>query len=585
MKQLRKPRFWLFTTAALIFGSHMSASAQIPNNYHSGAPTMVAAAPSLPTISPDQIARDVRAEFNPRTGQTELVAAPFDPFEDDPNLAGSLRLRSASGATGIDGRPLRNGALVEVDFYYNSPSDDPYGGRNYSDASFVNGEYAPVVLRDTRILECSTRVNNVVYNHNEYYSPSFSNIGIYQPYRHYTGHSGFGFGFGSSYFGPGYSSLDISRFRRSQSRNSFLPRITTPNAGRRIVGAIRGGRRNGLIGRAVGADPRTETPPPTVAPPILASTPPTNLEIQRRVGGLRATATDLRNGGRLGPRRSITAEPRIVVGNGPTPPQANTQASTPARVQTRARSGAASRVRVRDGAASRVRARDSDSVSERRALRRGQTQNAASRQNNPKQNAPKRSIPKQSAPKQSAPKRSIPKQSAPKQSRSSQKRSETKSRSSSKRSNNSSRSSSKSTRRNAASSIRGRLNFYPTDAYGGRHVVTSRSVDCAREDKLSVFIPYERLDAARFDGLTLVALDAQGGETPIYIPPNYIQGYRLAETGRVQPQGYSSAPQQAPIQPFQSQRPNIQAAPCPAGTLKQPDGTCLQNSVTGYPTR
>jgi len=64
MKQMCKPRFWLLATAALIFGSHISASAQSstvfqPGPYNTGAPTMVAAAPSLPKISAEQIARDV----------------------------------------------------------------------------------------------------------------------------------------------------------------------------------------------------------------------------------------------------------------------------------------------------------------------------------------------------------------------------------------------------------------------------------------------------------------------------------------------------------------------------------------------
>jgi len=241
MKQLRKSRFWLLTTAALIFGSHISATAQVsnvyqPGNYQAGAPTIVAAAPSLPNIPADQIARDVAAEFNPRTGRTELIAAPFDPFEADPQMAGSLRLRSADGVVAIDGQTLQNGALVEIDFYYNSPSDDPYGGRNYSDASFVNGDLAPVVLRDTRILECSTRVEEVAYYHDSYYSPTtYSRLGIYQPHRHYIGHSSFGFGFGSNYFGPGISFFNTNRSRinRNRSRNltrSFLPRANLPNA-------------------------------------------------------------------------------------------------------------------------------------------------------------------------------------------------------------------------------------------------------------------------------------------------------------------------------------------------------------------
>ena len=115
--------------------------------------------------------------------------------------------------------------------------------------------------------------------------------------------------------------------------------------------------------------------------------------------------------------------------------------------------------------------------------------------------------------------------------------------------------------------------------------MSSASVDCAREDKLTVFIPNGRLDAATYDGLTIIALDAQGGETPIFIPPNYIEGYRLAATGRVQPQGIRTAPQPQQTQPIQPQRPLIEAAPCPAGTQKQPNGTCLQTSLTGFSVR
>jgi len=107
---------------------------------------------------------------------------------------------------------------------------------------------------------------------------------------------------------------------------------------------------------------------------------------------------------------------------------------------------------------------------------------------------------------------------------------------------------------------------------------------------LRVFISNERLDAARYEGLTLIALDSQGGETPIYLPPNYIEGYRLAASGHVQPQGY-----QAPFissEPFvgsptisQPQTYGIESAPCPTGTTKQPDGTCLEDLAGGYPNR
>ena len=78
MKTLRTPRFWLLTTAALIFGSALPAHAQGALSYQTSAPTMVAAAPGLPSVPAEQIARDVTSEFNPRTGVRELIGAPFN---------------------------------------------------------------------------------------------------------------------------------------------------------------------------------------------------------------------------------------------------------------------------------------------------------------------------------------------------------------------------------------------------------------------------------------------------------------------------------------------------------------------------
>ncbi|GHA98544.1 hypothetical protein GCM10009069_21820 [Algimonas arctica] len=79
--------------------------------------------------------------------------------------------------------------------------------------------------------------------------------------------------------------------------------------------------------------------------------------------------------------------------------------------------------------------------------------------------------------------------------------------------------------------------MFPGDGYDDAIVVSSQR-DCAREDQLVLFIPNERLDAARFDGLTLilrdVTYDPRTGRTtvyeerPLYIPPNYIEGFRIA---------------------------------------------------------
>ena len=612
MTHLRKPRFWLLTTAALIIGAPLSASAQNSNVYHPGAynvgaPTMVAAAPSLPNIPADQIARDVTAEHNPRTGQVELIAAPFDPFEEDPYMAGSLRLRTADGAVAIDGQPLRGGALVDIDFYYNSPSDDPYGGRNYSNVSFVSGDLAPVVLRDARILECSTRVENVAYDHNIYYSPAtYSRYGIYQPYRHYAGHSAFGFGFGSSYYGPGINLFFnnrsrlartlLSNRRRNNSR-SFLPRLNTPNTGFRGADVRRGRvispRLGTLRGRAVAAETNTEIAPvPAVRSAAAIAASERRREIRNRIGNRRLTADDFRVSSTRGTNRNLQTEPRL-------------ETRTPRRrrgaAARRSQFNAAPNAEINTESNTRVSPRVGSVFGRRGAVRgtaAGQARAAVARPNTPKQSAPQPSAPKQSAPKTSQPKTRAPKRNAPKKSasRRSESKKATSKRSTPKRSKPSSSSrssrSSRSSSSGRSSSLRNRVrNFFPTHGNSGRGVVTSHSVDCAREDKLSVFIPTERLEAARFDGLTLIALDAQGGETPIYIPPNYIQGYRLAATGRVQPQGiqqqgFTPAPQAQFQQQFQGQQGRaIEPATCPVGTQLHPNGTCLQTGQAGYPTR
>ena len=85
-----------------------------------------------------------------------------------------------------------------------------------------------------------------------------------------------------------------------------------------------------------------------------------------------------------------------------------------------------------------------------------------------------------------------------------------------------------------------KLELFPDGGYDDAVVVASER-DCAVEEQLTLFIPNERLDAARFDGLTLiirdVTYDPRSGETrvyderPLFVPPNYIEGFRLA-TGR-----------------------------------------------------
>lgn len=558
MTYLHTLRFWLLITAVLVLGSHVTANAQGTQTYQTGAPTMVAAAPSLPTIPAEQIARDVISEFNPRTGTRELIAAPFDPFEDDPTLAASLRLRSADGAVAIDGRPLQDGALVEIDFYYNSPSDDPYGGRNYSDAGFINGELAPVVLRDTRILECSARVDNVVYDHASYYGGG-SSTGIYRPYRHYAGHSSFGFGFGNNYFGPG--------FGFSNGRSSFNGGLGfnggSAFGGRSIRGTRSRSRRRALGGadaRRDRNDARTDDRGGNVTPTRPTEQEQAARDYEGRLSRLRSYWS--RGPSVAGIRRNGRGDASIRSGN----------------TQSRA-----------DLASPAAQSSSAQPVSPAAQAPDTGTEQGETRQAQPRRNARQRAATPRAEGRRSDNRRSVPRTSDTR--RSETPGSEPRRQSNTRSNTRPKKAKSSRNRRISPGSIKRQLNFFPNDGYGGRSVVTSRSVDCAREDKLRVFIPNERLDAARFDGLTLIALDAQGGETPIYLPPNYIEGYRLAASGQVRPQGLQSAPQVTPPQYSTPQRSvpvprsRIEAAPCPSGTLKQVDGTCLQTGTVGYPTR
>lgn len=80
--------------------------------------------------------------------------------------------------------------------------------------------------------------------------------------------------------------------------------------------------------------------------------------------------------------------------------------------------------------------------------------------------------------------------------------------------------------------------------YGlGGYVTASSEIHehyrCVREESVTLHIPQDRLDAARFDGLTLVVIDNAERDIPIYIPPNYIEGFRQAAGHRhVQSQTY-----------------------------------------------
>ena len=54
---------------------------------------------------------------------------------------------------------------------------------------------------------------------------------------------------------------------------------------------------------------------------------------------------------------------------------------------------------------------------------------------------------------------------------------------------------------------------------------------CAREEALSLHISRDHLEAARYEGLTVFVIDRLGQDIPVYIPPNYIEGFTSTAFG------------------------------------------------------
>lgn len=73
------------------------------------------------------------------------------------------------------------------------------------------------------------------------------------------------------------------------------------------------------------------------------------------------------------------------------------------------------------------------------------------------------------------------------------------------------------------------LQYYPGDPYyeGGYRDVTVR-YRCVRQESLRVFVPKQRLDDAEYRGLALYLRPQVGREEAVFLPPNYIAGFKLA---------------------------------------------------------
>lgn len=514
-----------FLASSLLLSSALSMSAFAEDNR------------SLPNLSPSEISRDVTREFNNRTGTEEFTAPTFDPFEQDRSMAGAVSLRSiGGGVTTIDGDVVSDGAILDMNFYYNSASDDPYDLRGFTDMAFLSGSLAPAVRRDNRILECSRNVENVVYDHRYYTTPLFLSIGLNRGFRHYSGHRGYG-----RFDRPYWRNRGFGNFGHGRTVNRGWGRTTSPRS--RTVDTRDNRTRNEREVRRIRDQDRDRNNERNRSRGHNASS--TNAVRADRNGRMRQTLST----GQERARNSSRSENR----NNRAETRTNEQRANNTRAVSNNRQGTRtvtqnSRVRPTTPAVASTTERAERRVS------RSDRKNPSTQQTRSKSRQ----------------------QSAPKQRSNSERRSTTKQRSSTRtrsRNNNS------STRRSNTS--KRVLNFFPENRVYGRNIVSNVSVDCARQETLSVFIPAQRLEAARFDGLTVLALDGQGQEYPVFIPPNYIEGFKQAiggqyirSSGMAVPSTYAPESYTAPYVSEVRPQP-LSEVSCPTGTRKQADGTCL----------
>ena len=135
----------------------------------------------LPELAPERIAQDVKIIFDNRSGTQEYVAPTFDPFENLGDIAGTASLRTITQSTAINGQDLYDGAILDLSFFYRDSSGDPYASGGFEAVTLLSGNHAPVVLRDSRALECASDVRHTSFDQGFHL-----NSGFYYPCLLYT---------------------------------------------------------------------------------------------------------------------------------------------------------------------------------------------------------------------------------------------------------------------------------------------------------------------------------------------------------------------------------------------------------------
>ena len=470
----------------------------------------------LPDIPADQIARDTTRSYDSLTGINVVSAPTFDPFEQDSSLAGTAALRTGPIETTIDGKRVMGGAYLDLKMIYTSPSDDPYDLRGFERTFYVSGEPVDRVRQEVKTLDCASNTTELAYQ-DDYYN-SYDNYGylagLYMLLPQYRGHRGFWNG--GSRYRPSARWSDwrrrgIGGYGHSYGGGYYSGRSHT---GHGFHDRDRRRDRDGSRGHRSGGGERAVT------------------------GGSRDTARAERHSGRnsmiggTAKKREYRRQRGVVTG-GPLQTSRGNAASQRPNQRTQSRNN-----RNQDRVGRRSTGRGSNPIANTTAqpiTRTGRPairETISNRRTNPAGSAPT-PIARQSAPRPIA--RSNPKSApVPRQAPAAKQRPRTerksravsKPRQTRKLNREVDRSFKKSNR-----AMRGKqLNFFPIMLGGYSRPATTvvTNYRCVREETVTLHIPQERLDAARFDGMTLVVVDNADRDVPVYLPPNYIEGFRLA---------------------------------------------------------
>jgi len=553
-------------------------------SYSNSHNTSYSAGQALPLLSPDQIAADVEARFDPLTGRTEYIARDFDPFENEGQLVGSARLRSASTGITRDGFNVAGGAYLDISALYSANSRDPYDSRGLEHAVYMNGQPVDVMSYDVQTLECEKDITHVTYDSGYYSGASYGYVGgIYRLYPRYRGHSHYynhrdrirygawrGLrqhyrhhrGYDNRYRDHNYRDRDREERRdygggenrRDADIEALRRRIENrehEDGDRFRRGEDEEGRistRNVIRHDRLGEQRLSNsflTPPPVTPRPISNGTTSersgSTRERSDNERGDREYSSNRFENGRSERNSSIEEirdrdrENRVTIpssSNRFTPPPSTSSSRYSAPRTTTSRTTTTRSTTTRTVPTQSTRSRPSTSrfstppgveTSSRSSTRSVTPSRSSTR--TPTVSTPSRSTPSRSTtstprpPRVSTP-RATPQRSTPSRSSSSNRSSSSSSRPSPSRSTT--RAVNRSFERKNPSN--GRSNRYYPSSYTNTHV----SSRCVKEERLTLHIPAERLEAARFDGLSIVLLDRNSQDVPLYIPPNYIEGFRRA---------------------------------------------------------